>query len=492
MHLGYNLPGMLSDLIRILQDECQIGLEQPTLVAVSGGADSLCVADFMHQNGYSLVVAHFDHRLRRESSSEAEFVKEFAQKRGLQYVLGQEEVSALGKEGITSIEEAARNARYAFLFQCAEELNAQAVVVGHTADDQVETFMMHLLRGAGLDGLSGMSYRWQPNTWHDRIPLVRPLLVVWREETLAYCQRRNLEPVVDPTNLDPSYFRNRLRLELIPYLETFNPSARKLIWQTAQVLRGDRESINQIIDHAWSRVLAASGENYIAVDADLCSAYPLAIQRHLIRRAIAHLRPGLRDISFEAVERAVGQIQKTKPYAEVDLIAGLKMVSEDGRLWIAEWDVVLPVEDWPQVNAGPLILEIGSAVDLQHGWQLTAEQVEVGSIPAQAIVGEVHQAYLDLERIEMPLRVRARRQGERIQLSGMQGRSQKVADFMINHKIPRRARERWPIVCSRDQIVWVAGYRAAHFCQITNQTSQVLKLELKQAITGNKDSKSYS
>jgi tRNA(Ile)-lysidine synthase len=477
---------MLSELIKILQDECQIAFEQPTLVAVSGGADSLCLADFMHQNGYSLVVAHFDHKLRPESSSEANFVKEFAHKRGLQFVLGEEKVSARVKEGITSIEEAARNARYDFLFQCAEEIHAQAVVVGHTADDQVETFLMHLLRGAGLDGLSGMPHRWLPNTWHDRIPLVRPLLVVWREETLAYCQQRGLEPVVDPTNLDRSYFRNRLRLELIPYLETFNPSARKLIWQTARVLRGDRESINQIIDHAWSRVLAASGENYVAVDADLCSAYPLAIQRHLIRRAIAHLRPGLRDISFEAVERAVGQIQETKPYAEVDLIAGLKMVSEDGRLWIAEWDVVLPVEDWPQVNAEPVMLEIGSAVDLYHGWQLAAELVEVESTPPQTIDRDVNQAYLDLERIEMPLVVRARRQGERIQLSGMQGRSQKLADFMINHKIPRRARERWPLVSSGDQIVWVVGYRAAHFCQITNQTRQVLKLELRQGMIGKK------
>jgi len=484
--LGYNLPDMLSNLKKILQDECQIGFERPTLVAVSGGADSLCVADFLHQHGYSLVVAHFDHKLRPGSSSEANIVKEFAQQRDLQFVLGEEEVRARIKEGVTSVEEAARNARYEFLFRYAEELHAQAVVVGHTADDQVETFLMHLLRGAGLGGLSGMPYRWLPNTWHDRIPLVRPLLSIWREETTAYCQQRGLEVVVDPTNSDPSYFRNRLRLELIPYLETFNPSVRKLIWQTVQVLGGDRETITQIIDQAWSRVLVGSGENYVTLDTVLCSTYPLATQRHLIRRAIGRLRPGLRDISFEAVERAVGQIQQSKPFAEVDLIAGLKMVSEDDRMWIAEWSAELPVVDWPQVNVDPVTLDIGSAIDLHQGWQLAAEQVEVGSIPPQAIDGVVNQTYLDLERIEMPLMVRTRKPGDRIQLSGLQGRSQKVADFMINQKIPRRAREKWPLVCSSDQIVWVAGYRAAHFCRITSQTSRVLKLELRQGISTKK------
>lgn len=135
---------MLSDLRRVLQDECQIDRDRSVLVAVSGGADSLCISEFMQEAGYLVVVAHFDHNLRTDSAVDAEFVRSYAQQRGVRFIFGQGDVKARVKQAQETVEEAARNARYQFLFATAEEIGAQAVVVGHSADDQVETLLMHL------------------------------------------------------------------------------------------------------------------------------------------------------------------------------------------------------------------------------------------------------------------------------------------------------------------------------------------------------------
>jgi tRNA(Ile)-lysidine synthase len=193
--LGYNLYIMLENLKQILQDECQLNLSLPIVVGVSGGPDSLCVLDVLDRNGYSAIVTHFNHKLRSSSDEEAEIIRHFAEERGLQFILGEEDVSERVEREGESIEEAARNARYQFLFTCARSVGAQGVVVGHSADDQVETVLMHLLRGAGMSGLGGMTTRALPNAWSEHIPLVRPLLGVWRNQILDYCRERGLDPV---------------------------------------------------------------------------------------------------------------------------------------------------------------------------------------------------------------------------------------------------------------------------------------------------------
>jgi tRNA(Ile)-lysidine synthase len=475
---------MLSDLTRILGDDCLIDPGRPVLVGVSGGADSLCVSDFLDQNGYSVVVAHFDHKLRRESSAEAEIVRNYAQSHDLQFILGEGDVRVRVEQKGESVEEAARNERYRFLFQSADDIQAQAVVVGHTADDQVETVLMHMLRGSGLGGLSGMSYRWLPNAWHTEIALVRPLLEVWRHEILTYCQERGIKPIIDPSNQDPTYFRNRIRLELIPYLETFNPGVKKLLWQTAEVLRGDRDLIVQMVDAAWSQILLKKGADYIAIDTNLGRDYSLGMQRHIIRRAIAQLRPALRDISFDAVDKGVDRMRQMKPSSEIDLISGLKLISEPGKLWIADWEAELPTGDWPQVIPEQSFLEVGGDVSLQSGWQISARRAAKSESPMQNSNADINQAWLDAERIHLPLLVRARVDGDRFEPYGMEGHSQKLSDFMINEKIPQRARMRWPLVCSGDQIVWVAGHRQAQSFQVTGKTTEVLKLILRRSDDG--------
>ena len=478
--MGYNLQTMLENLKQILQVECQLVVDQPVVVGVSGGPDSLYALDVLGRSGYLVIVAHFNHKLRSTADADAVTVQHLAEKRDLRFMLGEGEVSARAEQESESIEEAARNERYRFLFNCAEEVGAQAVVVGHSADDQVETVLMHLLRGAGMSGLSGMTTRTLPNTWSNHIPLVRPLLGIWRTQILAYCRERGFEPVIDASNQDRTYFRNRLRLELIPYLESYNPGIRKLIWQTAEVIRGEMELVDQTVDAVWRDCLLAQGAGYVALDYQRFRQSPVSVQRHILRRGISILRPGLRDIGFHAVEMGLHYIQSSKPYGEIDLISGLKLLTEPGRIWIADWEAEIPTDEWPQVEDDQITLEIGGKVNLQVGWQLTAEEVPKNDFierkPWENL--DASQVWVDYNRIQLPLLIRARKEGDRLQPIGMHGHSIKLSDFMINEKMPRRAREKWPLVCSGEQIIWVSGYRLAHPFRLTKTTTEVVELKL--------------
>jgi len=222
---------MLNEINSILREKCLITPGELVVTGVSGGPDSLCLMDLLHKLGYRVIVAHLDHRLRPESEDEAQRVKKMAAESGLPFVRESKDIETFSRQRGLSLEEGARLARYQFLFREAEKIRAAAVMVGHTADDQVETVLMHLLRGAGLPGLTGMSHRSLPNAWSEKIPLLRPLLGVWREAIWEYLNDQGLNPSLDPSNLDERIFRNRLRHELIPYLETFNPRLRQSIWR---------------------------------------------------------------------------------------------------------------------------------------------------------------------------------------------------------------------------------------------------------------------
>jgi tRNA(Ile)-lysidine synthase len=468
------------DLVRqTLSKHCRVSLQETILVGVSGGPDSLCLLDMLHRLRVPLVVAHFNHRLRSEADAEARLVQEFAEIRSLPFVAHEESVSEYAESQGLSVEEAARILRYRFLFNEARGRSAEAVAVGHSADDQVETVVMHLLRGAGLSGLKGMPYRALPNAWSQNIPLVRPLLNVWRRDILRYLAEQNLEPLMDRTNLDVTIFRNRLRHELIPYLESFNPAIRQLIWRTAELRSGDYEVLEMVIAEAMDACRIDQGFEYVALDIRELRARPVGLQRHIFRQAIAHLRPGLRDIDFESIERAVQFLHDPPTTRQQDLIAGLHLFQEGNRLWVAAWEAVLPGSDWPQLpDKGERELDVPGELNLPGGWRIKAETVNAIEMARVLSNADPYQAWLDMDRLPGPLSVRARRPGDIFRPLGMNGRSTKLADFMINVKLPHRAREHWPLLVSGDEVVWVPGYRLGHSFRIKETTGQAVHLIL--------------
>lgn len=472
---------MFSHVEFVLQKKCGLDRHRGLLVGVSGGPDSLCLVHILWRLGYSLVVAHLDHSLRADSAAEAERVQHLAESLGVNFVSVRLDVQAFADQNSLSIEEAARNLRYSFLFEQAEKHGAQAVAVGHNADDQVETVLMHMLRGSGLSGLRGMCYRSLPNPWSQTIPLVRPLLGVWREEIMEYISSQGLQPNLDASNQDRRYYRNRLRLELIPHLERLNPGARQRIWRMAALLQEEENYIAGQVDRAWAENLLKSGEGSVAFDIGGLETQPKAIQRRLIRRAIAHLRPSQRDIDYETIERALDFLSKPTSSGQMDLAAGLRLEREGARLWIATWEADLPGADWPQLAAGQILkLAVPGEVPLSGRWSLQADilPADQGNLAQVNANTDPYQAWLDLEKTAQPLIARSRRPGERFSPLGMGGHSMKLSDFMVNVGLPRRARAHWPLIATDNKVIWVPGYRIAETVRVGPGTQWIIRLRL--------------
>jgi tRNA(Ile)-lysidine synthase len=473
---------MLSKLQENLIRECKLIQDEPILVGISGGPDSLVLLDALHQLGYQVIIAHLNHKLRPESTAEALYVEEIAGLMNIPFVQSEADVLGYANEHGFSVEEAARSIRYDFLFDIALSNHVQAVAVGHTADDQVETVLMHLLRGAGLAGLRGMAYRTLPNPWSDRIPLIRPMLSFWREEILHYCSDRDLIPMIDKSNLDQTYFRNRLRYDLIPSLESYNPKIKDLICQTAFIMSEDYKIISSIIEKTWEECLFIQGPGYLALDIDRLQEQPLGVRRHIIRKAIAYHCPDLRDIDFKTIENVISFLANPTRTFQRDLVSGLMVTIEQNILWLAKWETNLPELNWPTVpKDAVLVFNPPCTNSLGNGWELNAGILSATDALREQVTSnhDPYQAWLDISGLASTLHIRSRLAGDRFQPLGMQGRSVKLSDLMINLKIPRRARERWPLICSEDTIIWVPGYRSHHAFRLTDKTEKVLYLQLK-------------
>ena len=460
-----------------------LSLEQPVIVAVSGGADSLCLLGTLHEQGYPLIVAHFDHQLRAGSADDAKFVERVAGEYQLPFVLGIADVNAYAKEHKQTIEEAARNCRYEFFFEQARIHKAQAVAVGHTADDQVETVLMHFLRGAGLNGLKGILPCTILPHFDENIPVVRPILDLRRTDTEAWCAEQNLVPCEDPTNAEIDYFRNRLRHKLIPELEKYNPRFRETIVRTSQALQGDHAILNELIEQTWQQVVASESSTHISFLLSPFSKLSPALIRNLIRHGMETLLSRQADISFATLERAADFIADVSSSQRMDLASGFLLLKEGEFVYLTRDERDLPVKGFPQMGG-----EIASAVklprndedvrvELDGGWVLTASNLGTGQPDYST---DPFQVTFDADALMGELSLRGRCPGDRFSPLGMGNQSVKLKDFFINMKVPRRAREKYPLLCDEDGIIWVPGYRMAQRVRVTDATVRAVRFVLKR------------
>jgi tRNA(Ile)-lysidine synthase len=467
---------MLENFESVLRDQCLLVRDRPIIVGVSGGPDSLCLMEALRQAGYKLIVAHFNHQLRPEAAEDARAVEKTASRLMLGSVIDGADVRAHAEADKLSIEEAARNLRYRFLFNLAREHNAQAVAVGHTADDQVETVLMHFLRGSGLAGLKGMTHRTVVETFDDQIPIIRPLLDYWREETVVYCAANGLRPHYDSTNDSLNFQRNRIRHLLLPTLESYNPKFREAIQRMSQSLKADHDFLNDAMESSWAKSLVELGKEEVIFDYANFSGCSLGLQRNMLKRSLQHLRPGL-DVTFSVLERATDFINRHEiSSTRVNLKGGLRMFRESDRIYICTPEAGLPFNLWPQLSTGEEPVQIPGQLDLTAGWKFTSER---WGIPALALEHaerneDPYQVWLDADKLPQNLSLRNRRSGDQFEPLGLEGHRQKLSDFMVNEKMPQRAREHWPLLSADDVIVWVPGYRPAHPFRLTESTRNVI------------------
>jgi tRNA(Ile)-lysidine synthase len=356
------------------------------------------------------------------------------------------------------------------------------VAVGHTGDDQVETILMHFLRGAGLSGLKGMEYRTLLRVFDPEIPIVRPLLTLWREDTEIYCKENGLQPQYDASNSDQTYFRNRLRHVLIPELEKYNPRFKNALIRTAEALQNDHTSLQFLVDKVWSEIVIGAGAGWIAFHRRALAETDRGMRRNLLRKAGEILCPENRDFGFETLDRAATFIESGDS-ERTDFGNGLFLYTEAGTVYLASHDSSLPFAQWPQLDRP--IPVTGQRVELENDWIFSFEYASPDPASLSAIVhpseaqkANSWSAWLDADLAVGTLTIRPRRAGDRFTPFGLKKGSLKMQDFFVNEKLPQRARSKWPLLCVDDEIAWVAGFRISERLRVTEKTKRVLHVAL--------------
>ena len=502
---GLLVPGDASDARDVADGGTSVIPPIRIVVGVSGGPDSLCLLHVLcrlrEEYRLQLHVAHLHHGVRgAEADADAEFVAALAAEWGLPATLEKQDVPALAAAHHLAFEEAARRVRYAFLAQVAVEVGARKIAVGHNADDQAETVLMHFLRGSGPAGLRGMlpltpltGYRLLDHpTSNFQLPtsnlhLIRPLLEIPRSAIERYCADHGLTPRFDRSNLDTTYFRNRLRHELLPLLEAYNPNVRARLCHTAAVVAEDYDLLAQLREQAWATVVREERADAILLERAAWQALPVALQRATLRKAAYRLRRTLRDVGFVHVENArqVGVSGETS--AQSTLPMGLALTvgyatltvggTEDAGpppaeplLWSAE---SLPVR-LPERVYSPATTPLPEST-----WVLQAEMLGEWDIHEIATNPDPWTAYLDVDRLPSPLALRPRRAGDRFRPHGLGGHRAKVSAFLVNLKVPAAWRDRVPLLVAGDEIVWVCGRRLGEGVAVGPQTRRVARFRFE-------------
>ncbi len=466
------------------------------VIAVSGGPDSLCLLHLLLRlrDEYSLRlhVAHLNHQLRgAEADADAAFVARLAAEWDVPATVESRDVAALARKRKQAVEETARQVRYAFLGRVARAIGARKVAVAHNADDQVETICMHWLRGSGLAGLRGMQpvsrleelrlgdEQLQPTGQQDELLLIRPLVEVSRADIEAYCAAHGLQPRFDRSNLDTTYYRNRLRHELLPFLETFNPGIRQVLLRSANILAADYACLREQVARAWEEVTLHEGSEAITFDLARWRALPLSLQRSVVREAVHRLRRSLRNIDWVHIENAVQGLRTGTTGMAITLPRQLEATLGYTQFTVGSKGYVEALPDMPQVRAEVALHVPGRTPLPDSHWSITAEVVDRrGLDPAALHHAQPWQAYLDYAVAGAQLTLRPRRTGDRFWPQGLD-KPTTVNNFMINAKIPRAWRDTIPLLASPQQVLWLAGWRIDEHARVSEKTTQVLVLSFR-------------
>lgn len=448
--------------------------EGPLVVAVSGGPDSITLLHLLsgwaRTNGRYLHVFHMDHGLRGEESAEdARFALDQAEALGWPATLVGLAPGELDRMG-GSTQEAARQRRYVELFRLACRIGAAGIATGHNQDDQAETVLMRFLRGAGAHGLAGIA----PITYREGIPLLRPLLETPRSEIEAYCQEFGLTFRVDSSNLHTDYLRNQLRHELLPHLaERYNPAIRKTLSQMATLFREEDRWLDDLAVEQLraARLPAASNEVLLAVEA--LRTAPVPLQRRVVRLAVQELQGSGEGCSLVSVERVVGLLERAGGASQVPLGPRLWAFREYDRLRIAREESLGETGggEWPLGLAGTQsIPELDLMVEVGHG-----------DGPGRPVGPDERVAVFDAALLPGPIAVRTRRPGDRLYPVGMAG-SKKLQDILVDTKVPRRLRDRLPLIAAGDELLWLLPDRLDRRFLASAQTVEKLWISVKQTL----------
>ncbi len=443
------------------------------VVGVSGGADSLALLHVLKEimGAKRLVVAHLDHGWRTSSKADAAFVRQTAVSWGIPYH-GKRLESSQKQSGL---EATGRAERYRFFADVARCEKATHIAVGHHQDDQVETILLHLLRGSGLKGLQGMHFE-SLLAENEAVVVIRPLLHTSRSEIESYCQMHQLSPREDETNSDPQFLRNRLRHELLPDLRTYNAQIDGHLLQLAEITSEDESLMFALAEEAWSQLNVEQGEGWLTLPLDAWRTTPIALQRRLLRTAVSTLNPSVTDIGFRSIEEARLGVNNGRFGQTFHLPSGITLTIQANSLLCLKPDTDYPY-DLPLIDEEHLkSIQIPGTMVLENDWVLEATIIEAPDFEVLFENELIWDVYLPI--VDELIMLRTRRAGDRIRPFGMNGRSRKLKKLMSENHIPRSLRDKWPIISIGEEIIWVPSVGRSNAFVVQGNESKLIHLRI--------------
>lgn len=471
MNISREVPDLEEKVLAAISKYNMLEKGDKVLISVSGGPDSIALLHLLFSIhtllNLQLHVFHLDHMVRGDSSREdAIFVKKLASALGIPVNSLSYDIPAYIKDKNLSLQEGAREIRYRLLDEVCDEAGADKIATGHNANDQVETFLMRMIRGTGASGLKGI-----PPV---RGRIIRPLIEVNRNEIEDYLKYNQFDCRLDESNLKMDYLRNRVRQRLIPFYLEENEKFCLNILNTIELISDDDAFLEQMAEDSFGELVGDEGDNVIVIKHAALSKLPIAIQRRVVRRALQLIKGNLKEIEFKHVDLLLGEMGR-EGSGPIDLPGGIVVLNEYGNLTIT-----LREELDPKYRCQSLKVELtipGETNVPDLGINVIARLEDADKVDV-GLNNKKEKAYLDFEKIALPLCVRTRSPGDRFVPLGMSHRK-KIQDFFVDNKIPKRKRDRIPIIESQGQIVWIGKIVIDDRVKVTGSTEKVLVLEVK-------------
>lgn len=460
---------MIEDkVLKTIQDRKMLSGGDKVVIAFSGGIDSTALMYILNslkdQLKIKLFAAHLNHGIRgNEAGLDADFAKRTAAKLSLPIIIEDIDVPSFAKSNKLNLEDAARRIRYEFLERAAAKFGADRIALAHNADDNIETFLMRLIRGTGMKGLEGI-----PPV---RDKLIRPMIDVHRVDIEKYLRSKKISARIDRTNYETKYLRNRVRRDLIPALMSYNPKIKEQIIKTISTARTINSFIMAEAEKALKGMTALKAADEIKIDIKKFNGADPAIKGEILRLAIEHVKKDLEDIYLVHIDDILSQTMKNR--AEVDL-PGVYVMIKNGMITISR-------SKPEKIEAAPFLhrLEVpGEIRDAGSGFIIEADLMD--AVPLSELrAKDPYRAYLDYDKIAKPLIVRNRRAGDVFSPLGLKGKK-KLQDIFVDGKLDIDKRDSIPVIEDGEKIVWVVGYRMSEEAKVTPGTKKIVMLSAKE------------